>query len=84
MISYFDVIPTFHHTLSKHPFEGDLKWNILKWNCLLLRIPFGDQKLFHIRKEKSSFYDLSRDVRKSFSASKSFTTFSFILKNQLR
>ena len=46
-------------------------------NCLSAETYIGG-------KEENSLFDLSQDVRKSFSASKSFTTFSFILKDQLR
>ena len=39
---------------------------------------------FTLKKEKHSLSDLSHDVRKPFSANKTFITFSFILESQLR
>ena len=76
--------PLFHHTLSKQPFEVDLKWNLLKWNWLVLRILSGGLKVFYIKKEENSLSDLSPDIKKYFSANESFITFSFILESQLR
>ena len=61
--------------LSKEPLEVDLKWISLKWNWLLLKIIFGGQKVFYIKKGKNYFSDLSHDVSKSFSANESYYIF---------
>ena len=50
----------------------DLKWNPLKWNWLLFK------NSFQLSKEKNSLSDLSKDVRKSFSANESYQFFSYI------
>ena len=72
------MIPTFHHILSKQPFEVDLKWNLFKWNWLLLRILSSGLKVFYIKKEKNSLSDLYHNVRKSLSANESFYLFFYI------